>query len=107
MSSHARGILGPRSACDPRAVSAPALDRAASPAVKDQVEAILAEYLGRQTSATAVRIAARTWLRAEPETITHDQLGRLGQGLEPMLKTLLGAQVASALLERIAQEVTR
>ncbi len=84
---------------------APALDRAARPPVKDQVEAILAEYLGRQTSATAVRIAARTWIRVEPEDVTADQLGRLRHGLEPMLKTLLGAQVASALLERIAREV--
>jgi hypothetical protein len=86
---------------------APALDRAARPALKDQVEAILAEYLGRQTAATAVKIAARTWLRVEPEALTHEQLGRLRDGLEPMLKTLLGAQLASTLLERIAREVTR
>lgn len=86
-------------------MSAPALDRAARPAVKDQVEAILAEYLGRQTSATAVKIAARTWLRVEPEAVTPAQLPRLAHGLEPMLKTLLGAQVAGALLDRIAREV--
>ncbi len=73
--------------------------------MKDQVEAILAEYLGRQTSATAVRIAARTWIRVEPEEVTPEQLGRLRHGLEPMLKTLLGAQVAASLLERIAREV--
>ncbi len=87
-------------------MSAPALDRAVGPAVKDQVEAILAEYLGRQTSATAVKIAARTWLRVEPEAVTHAQLGRLRHGLDPMLKTLLGAQIAAALLDRIAREVT-
>jgi ketopantoate hydroxymethyltransferase len=88
-------------------VSDPALERAARPAVKDQVEAILAEYLGRQTAATAVKIAARTWLRVEPEAVTHEQLPRLGHGLEPMLKKLLGGHLASALLERIAREVTR
>lgn len=75
--------------------------------VKEQVEAILAEYLGRQTAATAVRIAARTWLRVEPEAVAWADLETLGHGLTPMLKTLLGAQVADALLARVAREVTR
>ena len=74
--------------------------------MRDRVEAILAEYLGRQTAGTAVKIAARTWLRVEPEAVTHEQVPRLCHGLEPMLKTLLGAQVASALLDRIAREAT-
>lgn len=80
--------------------------QAAPRSVRDQVEGILAEYLGRQTAATAVKIAARTWLRVEPDAVTRDQLGTLGNGLEPMLKTLLGAQLASTLLDRIAREVT-
>ncbi len=87
----------------------PAAPAASTPTgiVKDQVEAILAEYLGRQTAATAVRIAARTWLRIEPEAVLPTQLPVLRQGLEPMLKTLRGAQVAAALLDRLAREVTR
>ncbi len=88
-------------------MSAPALAAAPRPSVKEQVEAILAEYLGRQTSATAVRIAAKTWLRVEPEAVTPEQLRPLSHGLEPMLKTLLGAQIAAALLDRIAREVSR
>jgi hypothetical protein len=88
-------------------VSTEALAHAAPRSVKDRVEAILAEYLGRQTAATAVKIAARTWVRVEPEAVTYEELAPLRNGLEPMLKTLLGAQVASALLARISREVTR
>ncbi len=103
--SHARGILGPRAPCDAGSVDTAAVDAAPRPPVRERVEAILAEYLGRQTSATAVRIAARTWLRVEPEAVTLDQLQRLCFGLEPMVKTLLGAAVAATLLDRIRREV--
>ncbi len=70
-------------------------------AVKDRVEAVLAEHLGSRTAATVVRIASRTWLRAEPETIGETQLLGLTQGLAPLLGKLLGPELARSTLDRV------
>ncbi len=74
-----------------------------SPSVKDRVEALLSEHLDPRTAQTVLRIASRTWLRAEPETLVNGQLLGLAQGLAPLLGKLLGDELASATLERVVR----
>jgi hypothetical protein len=89
--------------CDARSVTT-------SPAplapVKDRVESLLSEHLDPRTAATAVRIASRTWLRAEPETLADEQLLGLTHGLSPLLAKLLGPELAQALIDRVLREAT-
>jgi hypothetical protein len=84
------------------------IDPLAAPStVKDRVEAVLSEHLGPRTAATVVRIASRTWLRVEPETLQDDQVLGLTHGLASLLAKLLGEEVASATLQRIVRESRR
>ncbi len=69
--------------------------------IRERVESEIAAYLGKSTAATAVRIASRSWLRLEPEALSDEHLAPLCDGLRPMLKTLLGADVAGAVIEKI------
>lgn len=82
------------------------MGNAATP-IRERIESEIATYLGRSTAASAVRIAARTWLKVEPEALVHEHLSPLCDGLRPMLKTLLGADVAGAVLDKIRAEVGR
>ncbi len=82
------------------------MGHAATP-IRERVESEIAAYLGRSTAASAVRIAARTWLQLEPEALVQEHLARLCDGLRPMLKTLLGADVAGAIVDKIGVEVDR
>ena len=75
--------------------------------MKERVEAVLAEYLGPSTAATAVRIASRTWLRAEPEALVPSQVLGLTHGLAPLLERLLGAPRARSAVERILLDAAR
>lgn len=72
-------------------------------AVQDRVEAVLSEHLGPRTAATVLRIASRTWLRAEPETLREEQVLGLSHGLAPLLGKLLGPELAHATLARIVR----
>lgn len=71
--------------------------------VKDRVEALLSQHLDPRTAATAVRIASRMWLRAEPETLDESQLLGLTHGLAPLLEKLLGPELARSTLDRVAR----
>jgi hypothetical protein len=68
------------------------------------VEARLAEYLGPNTARNAVRTFARGKLGLEPDTLSVADLPRLSEALRPMLRTLLGAGTADAILARISEE---
>lgn len=72
-----------------------------SPSVKERVETLLSEHLDPRTAETVVRIASRTWLRAEPETLVNGQLLGLTHGLAPLLDKLLGEALARATLDRV------
>jgi hypothetical protein len=69
--------------------------------VKERVETILSEHVGPRTAATAVRVASRMWLRAEPETLEDGHLLGLTHGLAPILKPLLGEDLTRSTLERV------
>jgi hypothetical protein len=80
----------------------------ASPAaVHERVERVLAAHLSPRTAALAVKIAARSWVRVEPETLRPAQLLTLVHGLLPILSTLVGEERARALTERVLDEVSR
>ncbi|HET7826133.1 MAG TPA: hypothetical protein VFK90_12410 [Anaeromyxobacter sp.] len=74
---------------------------APAPRVKERVEALLAEHLDPRTAATVVRIASRTWLRAEPEALGTEHLLGLTHGLAPLLGKLLGPELARSTLDRV------
>jgi hypothetical protein len=75
--------------------------------LRQKVQDAIAPYLGRKTAESAVRISAATWLKVEPDALTLEHLPRLREGLAPMLKTLLGAETAAAVLARIDEEARR
>ena len=75
--------------------------------IQEKVQDAIAPYLGRKTAESAVRISAATWLRVEPGALTLEHLPKLREGLAPMLKTLLGAEVAATVLARIDEEARR
>jgi hypothetical protein len=76
-------------------------------AVKDRVEALLSEHLDPRTSATVLRIACRTWLRVEPETLHDEHLLGLTHGLAPLLEKLLGSELARSTLDRVLSGARR
>ncbi len=76
-------------------------------ALKERVETLLSERLDPRTAATVVRIASRMWLRTEPEALREEQVLGLTHGLAPLLGKLLGAETATATLERILRESRR
>ncbi len=69
--------------------------------IRDHAESEIATYLGRSTAESAVRIAAKTWLGIEPTALAPEHVGKLCDGLMPMLKTLLGSDVAGSILDKI------
>ncbi len=69
--------------------------------IRDVAENEIAAYLGRQTAQSAVRIASQTFLGIEPDALGREHVAGLCDGLQPMLRTLLGAEVAGAVLDRI------
>jgi len=75
--------------------------------IKEKVQDAIAPYLGRKTAESAVRISAATWLQVEPDALALEHLPKLREGLAPMLKTLLGAEVAATVLARIDEEARR
>lgn len=105
--SRARGISAARELCQLGRVAISPPLAGETTRVKDRVEAILAERLGARTAATAVRIASRMWLRAEPETLQEEQLLGLTHGLAPLLEKLLGPDLARATLDRVLRDARR
>ncbi len=75
--------------------------------LKDRVEAILSEHLDPRSAEWAVRIASRTWLRAEPEALADSQLLGLTLGLAPILEKLLGPELARSTAERVLRDARR
>jgi predicted ATPase len=60
----------------------------------------LAAHLGQSTARTAIRtFSSRIGLR--PEQVSRDDAPRLLDALRPMLRTLLGAEPADAVLDGI------
>jgi hypothetical protein len=76
-------------------------------AIKERVEAIVATYLGRSTAESAVRISAKTWLGIVPEALAAGHEARFCDGLKPMLRTLLGAEVSAVVIDRVREEFRR
>jgi hypothetical protein len=76
-------------------------------AFRQQVESIIAEYLGARTAESAVRIASTTWTKRDLTQLTKADLPALRSGLAPMLKTFLGAEVTAVILARLDAEVER
>jgi hypothetical protein len=73
--------------------------------VHERIQAIVAEYLGAKTAASAVRLAATSWVHRPPDQLRREDLPAMRRGLEPMLRTFLGAEVTAVVLQRVDQEV--
>lgn len=72
---------------------------------RSRIEAIVAEYLGAHTAGSAVRLAATSWAHRSPEDLQAEDLPAVRRGLEPMLRTFLGAEVTAVVLRRFDEEV--
>ena len=72
---------------------------------RSRIEAVITEYLGARTAASAVRLAATSWAHRDPEQLRAEDLPAVRRGLEPMLRTFLGAEVTAAVLARLEEEV--
>ncbi len=77
------------------------------PGLKDRIEAVIAAYLGRKTAESAVRISATAWLSIPPEQLAPEHRVRFCDGLRPMLRTLLGAEVSGLVVARVEEEMRR
>jgi len=75
--------------------------------IRTRIEAVVTEYLGAKTAASAVRLAATTWARRDPDQLRAEDLPAVRRGLEPMLRTFLGGEVTAVVLRRLDQEVQR
>jgi hypothetical protein len=73
--------------------------------IGSRIEAVVTEYLGPRTAASAVRLAATSWVHRDPDQLRIEDLPALRRGLEPMLRTFLGAEVTAVVLRRLDQEV--
>jgi hypothetical protein len=73
--------------------------------VRARIELIVAEYLGARIAASAVRLAAINWAHHDPEELKVEDLPAMRRGLEPMLRTFLGAEVTAVVLRRMDREV--
>jgi hypothetical protein len=73
--------------------------------IRSRLEAVVTEYLGARTAASAVRLAATTWAHREPDQLRAEDFPAVRRGLEPMLRTFLGTEVTAVVLRRLDQEV--
>lgn len=73
--------------------------------IRSRIEAVVTEYLGARTASTAVRLASTAWAHREPEQLRPEDLPAVRRGLEPMLRTFLGAEVTAVVLRRLDEEV--
>ncbi len=73
--------------------------------IRSRIEAVVTEYLGARTAASAVRLASTAWAHREPDQLRPEDVPALCRGLEPMLRTFLGAEVTAAVLRRLEEEV--
>jgi hypothetical protein len=65
----------------------------------------LSVYLGPNTARNALKTFAERSLGLAPEAVTRGDCPRLLEALRPMLKTLLGAAQADALLAKLSREL--
>jgi len=70
-----------------------------------RLEALLAEYLGARTAASAVRLASTSWARRDPDLLRAEDMPAVKRGLEPILRTFLGAEVTATVLQRLGEGV--
>jgi len=75
--------------------------------LKDRIEAVIAAYLGRTTAESAVRISSKAWIGIQPESLTQGHAAKFCDGLRPMLRTLLGAEVSAVVIEKVREEFRR
>ncbi len=73
--------------------------------IRSRLEAVVTEYLGARTAVSAVRLAATAWAHREPDQLRPEDLPAVCRGLEPMLRTFLGAEVTAVVLRRVDEEV--
>ncbi len=73
--------------------------------IRSRIEAVVTEYLGARTAASAVRLASTAWAHREPDELRPEDLPAVRRGLEPMLRTFLGAEVTELVLRRLDEEV--
>jgi hypothetical protein len=73
--------------------------------MRERIERVVAEYVGPKTAASAVRLAATSWVRRPPNELRREDLPTMRRGLEPMLRTFLGAEVTTVVLKRVDEEV--
>jgi len=73
----------------------------------DRIVTVIAAYLGRTTAESAVRISSKTWIGIQPEALTAGHAGKFCDGLRPMLRTLLGAEVSAVVIEKVREEFRR
>ena len=73
--------------------------------IRSRIEAVVKEYLGADTAASVVRLAATSWAHREPDQLRAEDLPAVRRGLEPMLRTFLGAEVTAVVLRRLDEEV--
>jgi hypothetical protein len=65
----------------------------------------LAGYLGPHMAKNAVKTFAQKALGRPPETLILADIEPLLRALKPMLRTLMGAQQAEAIVARLTREV--
>jgi len=75
--------------------------------LQDRIVAVIAAYLGRTTAESAVRISAKTWIGIQPEAMIPGHAAKFCDGLRPMLRTLLGAEVSAVVIEKVREEFRR
>ncbi len=65
----------------------------------------LASYLGPHMARNAVKTFSTKALGRPPEMLVQSDIEPLLRALKPMLRTLLGAQQAEAVIEHLTKEV--
>ena len=67
----------------------------------------LARYLGPYTAKSALKTFSERSLQKTPEMVTRLDAPALLDALEPMLRTLIGADECQAVLRQVTQELGR
>jgi hypothetical protein len=68
------------------------------------VAAALAGYLGPHMARNAVKTFSVKALGRQPETLIHADIAPLLRALKPMLRTLLGAGQAEAVIDQLMKD---
>ncbi len=71
----------------------------------DDVAETLAQWLGPNTARNAVRVFSQRSLKKAPENVTRSDLPELLRALQPMLRTLVGAEQCSEILAQLERRL--